>query len=228
MYRLDTSSDADCDGDKVLLASVESVHSNAGINEGESMSNCDAYDADEPLPPAMSAMFEASARGVYQVTKKLTSRFVRDMKSFPAYAPVVEGGIAMVLDMEDMDHLHRCREAVLESIPYSCRTVGGVRDVIVNLFGKNEPCSRTALQCGGVRVCSSFQNPFEPGHIPVTNYRQKRSKNYCANQLSVLRRNSCMLIGEHISSFRIISGADVWKAPRHQRYLQYPRTPSLR
>jgi hypothetical protein len=137
MSSLDTSSDADCDGDKALLASVESVHSDVGSNEGEIMGNCDAHDAVEPLPPAMSAMFEASSRGGYQVMKKLTSRFVGVMKSFPVYAPVVEGGMAMVLDMEDMDHLHRCREAVLEYIPYSCRTVGGVRDVVVNLFGKH-------------------------------------------------------------------------------------------
>jgi hypothetical protein len=110
MSRLDTSSEADCDGDKALLASVESVHSDVGSNEGEIVGNCDAHDAEEPLPSAMSAMFEASARGGYQVTKKLTSRFVRVMKSFPVYTPVVEGGMAMVLDMEDMDHLHRCRE----------------------------------------------------------------------------------------------------------------------
>jgi hypothetical protein len=37
-----------------------------------------------------------------------------------------------------------------------------------------------------------------------------------------------MLIGKHISSFRLISGINVWKAPRHQRFLQYPRTPALR
>jgi hypothetical protein len=43
----------------------------------------------------------------------------------------------------------------VESIPYSCRTVGGVRDVVVNLFGKNVSCSRTTLQCGGVSVYSS-------------------------------------------------------------------------
>jgi hypothetical protein len=63
------------------------------------MGNCDTNDAEEPLLPAMSAMFKASARGGYQVTKKLNFRFVRVVISFPVYAPVFEGGTAMVLDM---------------------------------------------------------------------------------------------------------------------------------
>jgi hypothetical protein len=60
-----------------------------------------------------------------------------------------------------MDHLHRCQEEVLESIPYSCRTVGGVRDVVVNLFGKNLSCSRITLQCGGVRVYSRIPESIQ-------------------------------------------------------------------
>jgi hypothetical protein len=145
MSRLDTSSDADCDGDIALLASVESVHSDVGIKEGESVGNCDAHDADEPLPPAMSAMFEASARGGYQLTKELTSRFARVMKSFPVYAPVVEGGIAMVLDMEDMDHLHRCREAVLKVYSILMPNSGRCERCRCQFIGKNVSCSRTPL-----------------------------------------------------------------------------------